>query len=83
MPNGSELINQLTYKAQIKSRSDRSWQEFTAEKVFELATMSADHEKRIVTLEERDRKAFGISGGIGGIIGAALIALTNYLLNRR
>ncbi len=80
MSNGNELINELTYKAQIKAMPDRALQEFTAEKIFELTTITKNHESRIAFLENVDKRMIGLVGGVASIIGAIIASIVNYFV---
>ena len=82
MPNGRELINEMDYKERIKAMKPRALSEFTAEQVYETCIIIQSHDKRIKKLEGRDRKAFGYTGGIGGIIGAAFTFLIEFFIRR-
>ena len=73
----NELLDDLEFEKRITDPklSDRGLMEFTARQVYECNKEISGHGKRIKSLESRDRKQFGVSGGIGGIIGSAIAAL--------
>jgi len=82
MPNGRELINEMDYRERIKAMGERELSEFTAMQIYEACLIQKQHDKRITSLERRDRRSFGYTGGIGGVIGAALAVLVEFLFRR-
>jgi len=79
MANGKEMINELDYRQRIKDMKPRELSEFTALQVYETCIIVQKHEKRIITLENRDRKWVGIGGGIGAVVAAIGYAIINFL----
>ena len=79
MPNGKEILNEMEFRQRIKAMPDRELLEFAAGEMWETCQRVDIDSKRIKTLEDRDTKTFGISGGIGGAIGGGIAALVSYL----
>lgn len=82
MPNGKNLINEMDYQERIKIMPDRQLSEFTATKVYETLVIVQNNVKRISKLESKDRKTFGLTGGIGGVIGAAIAVFVEFFIRR-
>lgn len=82
MPNGNDLIEELSFDELIKSKTDRELNEFTARKVYDICEMIETHSKQIATLEDRDRRTFGLAGGVGGgvaaVLGGAIIVVLKH-----
>ncbi len=78
--SNNQILNEMEFEKRITEMSDRSLMEFTARQVYEVVLSNDRHEKRITTLENRDRKFFGTIGGLGGVIGAGIVAAINHFL---
>lgn len=78
MSNENNLLNELTYKAHIKAMPDRVLQEFTAEKIFELTTISTSNTKRIFALESRNKKVIGFVGGGAAVLGGIITTVFDF-----
>lgn len=84
MPDGKEMLNELEFESRLQEFGDNQLEllKFVARQQFQTSKILPHHNKRITNLENRDRKAFGVSGGIGGIIGATIASVIDYLLRR-
>ena len=78
MNNNRSIVNAAEFENEIQDMSDRQLSEFTAREVYKISATSTKHGQRITALEGRDRKHFGLAGGIGTAIGAGVIAVVNY-----
>ena len=85
MPNN--ILNEAQFETEIGKMSDRELSEFTARQLFGInrrcvleETRIQGIEKTVATLQGRDRTEFGIAGGIGTGIGAAVITLVQFLI---
>ncbi len=70
MTDGKEILNELDFDKDIKSKPDRELAEFTARQVYDICTRCAKEDKRITTLEGRIMKltiGLVIVAGGGGI----------------
>jgi len=76
------MLNDLEFESKIKTMADRELLEFTARQVFSVSQLCPTHHKRIKSLENRDKKNFAITGGVGAIIGTVLASALDYLLRR-
>ena len=75
----NEMLEDMEFEKHLTDLDDRGLMEFTARQVYDVNKTVSGHGKRLRTLENRDRKQFGISGGIGGIIASAIYALIYFL----
>ena len=82
MSNGQEMLDDLELEKRISELDDRGLQEFTARQVYETRKDVSSNTRRIKCLETRNKKTFAITGGIGSVIGAAIIAVINYFTTR-
>ena len=82
MSNGDEMLDDLEFERQIGKLSDRGLQEFTARQVYETRKIVYSNTGRIDNLESNRRKTYAVTGGIGSMIGAAVVAVFNYFFNR-
>ena len=73
-----QILNELDFEKQIGVMEDRKLLEFIARQTMELSQRCPEHAKRIGILENRDRKSFGVSGGIGGVVAGIVVTLINY-----
>jgi len=78
MANGRDLINEMDFRERIKTMPDRELSEFTALQVYETCTIVQSHEKRIISLETRDRRWAGIGAGIGTVFATVVYAIMNF-----
>ena len=76
------MLDDLEFEKRIAELSDRGLQEFTARQVFETRKDVSTNTKRIVKLEKKSNKIIGITGGLGSLIGAAIVAILNYFTGR-
>ena len=77
------MLNDAEFENEIREMSDRQLSEFTARQVLGLCKRIKGNEGRITSLEGRSKKAFGITGGISGALGAAVVALIDYFAKPR
>ena len=82
MPNRNYMLNDMEFEQKIHQMGDRELLEFTARQMYDVSLLAADSRKRIDTLEKRDRKAFSVTGGLGAFFGAAVAAITDFLIRR-
>jgi len=75
MPNGYDLINEMNFRESIKRMADRELSEFTALRVYETCIIVQNHEKKITTLQNRDRRWAGIGAGIGAVFAGVFYAI--------
>ena len=85
MPDNNGILSDLEFENQINDLGDNQLEliKFVARQQYSSSKVLIVHDKRLSKLEARDRKTFGISGGIGGIIGAAIASAVDYLIMRR
>ena len=82
MAQDDSMLDNLEFERRIGEMGDRELQEFTARESFHTHRVVRGHDKRIRNLEGKHRKALSISGGIGSMIGAAIIAIINYFTTK-
>ena len=80
MPNGMNY--ELDYEKRIREMPDRQLLEFVARQALEITGKCSVYDKQIASLEEGNRKASSISGGISGTITGVVIGLISYFTNR-
>jgi len=81
MPNGKYMLNDLEFEKEINKMTDRQLMEFTARQVWDVNIIACANRNRIQKLEGVNLRASSKAGGIGGIIGSAIGALTVFLVN--
>jgi len=82
MSNGNEILNDLELEKRIKTMSDRELAEFNVRQTFEISGRCVRHNKRIKALEDGNKAASSITGGITGAVTAIVISIMNYFVNR-
>ena len=81
-PNGRYVLNDLEFEKQIKEMSGRQLLEFTARQTYDVSILARSNEGRVVKLENRDRKIFGATGGIGAVFGVIIASIIDYFMRR-
>ena len=76
MTGSKGILDDLEFENQMnKLGNDQlALTKFNARQVFAMSKILIADDKRITSLERRDRKFFGAVGGIGGAIGAGIVA---------
>ena len=82
MLGDSEMLGNLDFEKRIKEMDDRSLLEFTARQTYDVCQLVSKHDRRLRVVENRDRKFMGTIGGIGGAIGAGIVAAINYFIGK-
>ena len=84
MTAADNFLDDVNFENQITELGDNQLEliKFVARQQYSASKVLVSHDKRLNKLEARDRKAFGISGGIGGLIGAGIAGFIDYLLRR-
>ena len=82
MPNGKYVLNDLEFERIISGMGDRDLLEFVARQNYETCIRCDSHNKRIISLENDNRKISGITGGISGTITGVIIGVISYFTNR-
>jgi len=80
MPNG--INYELDFENHISNMPDRKLLEFVARQNFETCQRCERHNKRIITLENGDKRQSSIIGGISGTITAIAINVISYFTGR-
>lgn len=70
-----DILGDLEFEQLIGGMSDRELAEFNARQIHDLG-------RRMRTVEGRGRKAMGAFGGIGALVGAAVVGAIDYVLRR-
>ena len=76
------MLDEMEFEKRLKEMPDRQLLEFVAHQTYEVCRDVTFQEKRIMALENINKKYFGITGGISAIIGGAIIAVINYFFNK-
>ncbi len=90
MPNGNDMLNEMDFNKKLAEMKERGeLLEFIAEQVYKInrrcpieAERITIEAGRITALEGQNRKMFGVSGGIGGVITGVIIGVGNYIWNK-
>ena len=77
-----EMADELGFEQSMGKMSDRKLIEFVARQTLEITGKCANYDRQISALENGDRKASGIIGGISGTVTAGIIGVINYFFNR-
>ncbi len=83
MPNG--MLNDLEFENRLTELGDNQLEltKFVARQQFASSKLVALHDTRINSLENGDRKASSIAGGISGTVTAIIIGIINYFTVNR
>ena len=76
------ILDEMEFDKRLKEMPDRQLLEFVAHQTYEVCRDVTLQEQRITSLENVNKRAFGITGGISAILGGAIIAVINYFFNR-
>jgi hypothetical protein len=57
---------------------DRELSEEMAMQTYETCLIVQNHSKRITTLEKRDKKTYGYTGGLGAFFGAVIVVIVEF-----
>ena len=79
----SGMMDDLDFDQKIKSKPDRELLEFVAEQVYKVSLRCPIEEKRITALEGQNKKMFGLTGGVSGVIGAGIVAALNWFFGAK
>ena len=82
MPNGKRILSELEFEQHISRLDDRGLIEFVARQQYQMSLVCPVHEERLIKVEKRTRKWFGISGGSGAAIGVFVTAMIDYFTRR-
>lgn len=80
--SSNEFISDMQLEERLQAMNDRQLLEFTARQVYDVTGVVGKHDKRIKVLEGRGKKETGITGGLGAVVGAAVVAVVNYFTGR-
>lgn len=81
MANG--INYELDFEKRIGEMQDRQLLEFVARQTFEITGKCRHYDTQISDLQNGNRKASGIIGGISGTITGVLVGIINYLTVNR
>ena len=76
------MINDLDFEKRISELDDRGLLEFTARQVFGVRKTVTSNTSRIISLESKSKKILAITGGIGSILGAAVVSVINHFASK-
>ena len=78
MANKDTIQKDLDFENSIGKLPDRKLLEFVARQTLEICQRCEAHDIRITGLENGSKRLSGITGGISGTLGAAIIMVINY-----
>ncbi len=79
----TDMVNEAEFENEMKEMSDRQLSEFTARQIVAICKRCTTEDVRITALEGQSKKAFGITGGVSGAVGAAVIAILDFIIKPR
>ena len=84
MTNGHEMLDKMEFERELEKMGDDPVKliKFTAWRVYEISKLCPAHLERIQSLERRGKKEMGGIGGLGAVIGAAIVGVIDYLMRR-
>mgnify|MGYP001577527881 CR=1 FL=1 len=82
MPNGMFVTNELDFEKKIADMKNRQLLEFVARQNYETCIRCEKHDRRIFILENQNKRASGITGGITGTLASIIVAIINYFFVR-
>jgi len=80
--NGQHFMDDLELEHSIKTMDNRELLEFTARQSYDTCVKVGINDNRITKLENKDKKTASLIGGTSGIIGAAVVAVLNWLTTK-
>ena len=84
MPNDKEILNDMEFESHLAEMGDNQLEliKFVARQQYKMSKLCPIHNKRIKALENKDKKMFGLTGGVGGIIGAIVASIIDYFARK-
>ena len=79
-----DMLDDLEFENQISELGDNQPEliKFVARQQFSTSKVLVSHDKRIKSLENKNKKLFGFVGATGAILATAVTATIDYLLRR-
>ena len=80
----NDMLEDIEFENQINALGDDqpALIKFVARQQYDTSKVLGLHEKRIKGLERSKKKLFGLTGGIGAIIGAIIAAIVDFMLHK-
>ena len=78
----NDINQELDFEKRISGMQDRQLLEFVARQNYETCIRCEQHNQRIATLENGNRRISGIAGGITGTITGIVVGIVSYFTNR-
>jgi hypothetical protein len=84
MSNGNEMLNEMDFDKKVSEMKERGeLLEFVAKQVYKISIRCPEEDKRITALESQNKKMFGVTGGVSGVIGAGIVAALNWFFGAK
>lgn len=77
-----DILGDLEFEQLITGMDDRGLLEFVARQQHAMSKICPDHDTRLKRVEGRRKKSLGASGGIGAVVGAAIVGVIDYFARR-
>lgn len=84
MTNGTNFLNDMEFENQLNEYGDDqlALTRFIARQQWQMSKSCSAHNERLCSLEKRDRKILGFTGGIAAIIGAVIVSIINFFVSK-
>ena len=78
------MLTDLEFEKQLEEFGDDQINllKFLARQQYQMSKLCPIHDKNIKKLQNRDRKIFGATGGIGAMLGVTIASVIDYFLRR-
>ncbi len=84
MPNGHEILDEMDFNKKLAEMKERGeLLEFVAKQVYKISIRCPKEDERITALEGQNKKMFGLTGGVSGVIGAGIVAALNWFFGAK
>jgi len=79
-----EFLNDMEFETKLNEMGDNQLEllKFVARQQYQTSKLCPVHNARIKSLENKNKKLFGVVGSIGAIIGSIIAVIVDYILRR-
>jgi len=80
--NGTNMLNRIEFDEHIKKMTNRDLLEFIAWQTYDVVILADNNKNRITKMESRNKKFMGFVGAGGSLVGAALVTVIDFFMQR-